>query len=123
MAKDFDKNPPHCKDTCPATGFQDVVVCVPVEVKPFANVGKVKTQCLGGPEILSSCEGCDFDSQETCRFTISQRIRVEVPVVFGAKTETGGACIDCGYDEDKDKCKDKDKDMCDCYDHKKDIMF
>ena len=38
-------------EICPALGFQDVKVGVPVEIKPFAKVGKVKTECVGKPII------------------------------------------------------------------------
>ena len=40
---------------------------------------------------------CEGKPKETCKFTISQKIRVEVPVLFGAKTEVGEALIDCRH--------------------------
>ena len=31
------------QEVCPALGYQDVNVGVPVEVKPYAKIGKIKT--------------------------------------------------------------------------------
>ena len=84
-------------EVCPALGFQDVVVGVPVEIKPFAKIGKVKTECVGKPIIKRGSTMCEGKSKETCKFTISQKVRVEVPVLFGAKTEIGEARIDCKH--------------------------
>ena len=84
-------------EVCPALGFQDVVVGVPVEIKPFAKIGKVKTECVGKPIIKRGSTMCEGKSKETCKFTISQKVRVEVPVMFGAKTEIGEARIDCKH--------------------------
>ncbi len=82
-------------EVCPALGFQDVKVGVPVEIRPFAKVGRVKTDCIGKPVIERDGKPCEGRPKEVCKFTISQKIRVEVPVIFGAKTEVGEAVIDC----------------------------
>ena len=34
---------------------------------------------------------------DVCKFTISQKLRVEVPVIFGARAEVGKASVDCDY--------------------------
>ena len=42
-----------------------------------------------------------------CKFTISQKIKVEIPVIFGAKAEVGAAAIDCegvGVDKHEANC-------------------
>lgn len=83
---------------CPACGSQDVMVSVPIEIKPFAKVEKVKTECLGEAVITegNACHGCEhFGKRHACKFTISQKMRVEVPVIFGARTEIGEACVNC----------------------------
>lgn len=80
---------------CPAVGYQDVNVCIPVTIKPFGEAGNVKTQCLGNPVISSKCDTCSGNPGGVCKFTISQKLRVEVPVIFGAKAEVGEAVIDC----------------------------
>ena len=85
------------EETCPVLGFQDVTVGVPVEIKPFAHVGKIKTECMGKPVIKRGTTSCEGKPGQVCKFTVSQKIRIEVPVVFGAKTKVGEAGIDCGY--------------------------
>ncbi len=75
---DFEKHcKPHNKETCPVLGFQEVSVSVPVEIKPFAEVGMIKTECCGKPVIHRGCH-CEGKPRECCRFTISQKIRAEV---------------------------------------------
>lgn len=84
-------------EVCPALGFQDVIVGVPVEIKPFAKVGKICTECVGKPVIDRSGKPCEGKHKEVCKFVISQKMRVEVPVIFGAKTEVGEAEIECKH--------------------------
>lgn len=83
------------EEVCPTLGFQDVTVGVPVEIKPFAQIGNINTECMGKPMIRRGAASCDGKPGQICQFTISQRIRVEVPVVFGAKTRVGEASINC----------------------------
>lgn len=92
---EYEKGYGHRPEFCPAIGFQDVMVGVPVEVKPFAEVGKVKLECLGKPIIRKGTTHCEGKHKETCKFTISQKMRIEVPVAFSAKTEVGPAMVDC----------------------------
>lgn len=87
------------KEICPAMGYQDIDVCIPVTIKPFGDVGNVKTQCLGNAVILSQNDKCHGEPGGICKFTISQKLRVEVPVVFGARAEVGDVCIDCGCEK------------------------
>ncbi len=97
MPLDYQKSYIHHPETCPAVGHQDVVVGVPVEIKPFADVGKIKAECMGKPIIARGTSKCEGRPNEVCKFTISQKIRVEVPVIFGAKAEVGPARIECKY--------------------------
>ena len=92
---------------CPAVGYQDVNVCIPVTIKPFGEAGNVKTQCLGNPVISSKCDTCSGNPSGVCKFTISQKLRVEVPVIFGAKAEVGEAVIDCQQKEETNYCGPK----------------
>lgn len=87
------------KAGCSAVGYQDVNVCIPVTIKPFGEAGNAKTQCLGKPVVTSGCDSCQGYPGGECKFTISQKLRVEVPVVFGARAEVGEASVDCGCAE------------------------
>ncbi len=91
---------------CPVVGYQDVDVCVPVVIKPFGEVGNARTQCIGKPEVYAGYTVGKGRPDEVCCFTISQKLRVEVPVVFGARAEIGETAIDCGCAEEKDHHKD-----------------
>lgn len=90
---------------CSAVGFQDVNVCIPVTIKPFGEVGNAKTQCLGKAVVSQGCPKCPGKPGEVCKFTISQKLRVEVPVVFGARAEIGEASVDCGCADSCNSCK------------------
>lgn len=96
--KDKHDKDKHDKD-CRAVGYQDVNVCIPVTIKPFGEAGNATTRCIGKAIVSSECEECPGKTGEVCKFTISQKLRVEVPVVFGARAEIGEASIDCGCAE------------------------
>lgn len=89
---------------CPTTSCQDINVCVPVTIKAFGEIGNVKTQCLGKAVVESGCDACKGKCDDVCKFTVTQKLRVEVPVIFGAKVEGGEALIDCGCAENADEC-------------------
>lgn len=111
MQNEYDNYKPCNFDSpCPAVGHQEVEVCVPVEVKPFAEVGKIKTQCVG-KAVVAKCDKCQGEKKRECKFTITQKIKVEIPVVFGANTKVGEA--HCNFD-----CDQKDKPCKECHEDK-----
>ena len=81
--------------TCPTVSTHYTTVSVPVSIVPFANPGTVAIKCCGEPEI---CEGTDPAGEVNgcCRFTISQTMRVEIPLVFGASVLMGETYVECG---------------------------
>jgi len=81
--------------TCPATGFQLVQVCVPVTVTPFAKPGTTITKCCGDPGVKSGEETCPGKKNGVCVFTITQKLCVEVPVLFGADAKVGDTFVNC----------------------------
>ena len=89
-----------CKDKnkvgCEAIGYQDVNVSIPVTIKTFGEAGNAKTQCIGKAVVSSGCDNYSEKNDGVCQFTISQKLRVEVPVIFGARAEIGEATVDCG---------------------------
>jgi hypothetical protein len=92
-------------ETCPATGFQMVQVCVPVTVTPFAHPGPTITKCCGDPIIKSDGKICSGAKNGVCTFTITQTLCVEVPVAFGAEAEVGDKYVNCLGASDK-SCHD-----------------
>lgn len=89
---------------CSAVGYQDVNVCIPVTIRTFGEAGNAKTQCLGRAIISSGCDKCQGKPNNSCKFTISQKLRIEVPVIFGARAEVGEASTSCQYAETGDSC-------------------
>ena len=81
--------------TCPTVSTHYTTVSVPVSIVPFANPGTISIQCCGAPEIspgntpTGEVNGC-------CSFTISQTMRVEIPMVFGASVLMGETYVECG---------------------------
>jgi len=82
------------EDNCIAKAHQIANVSVPITVTPFANVNGIKTECCGKPVISFNpvFKGIENGS---CRFTVSQKLRVEIPVEFGANTNVGGTFVEC----------------------------
>lgn len=89
------------KAGCTAVGSQDVDVCVPVTVKPFGKAGNAKTKCMGTAVVYSGSDHCKGQKDGVCKFTITQKLRIEVPVVFGANVEIGDASVECGKAHDE----------------------
>ena len=96
MRNEYDKF--SCGASCPAVGSQECEVNVPVSVRAHANVGDVRTQCLGPCVIMPGYgRGGRSPSNPIGEFVISQRMKVEVPVSFGTDTEIGAPDVnfDC----------------------------
>ncbi len=79
---------------CETVTFQPATVCVPVTVTPLAIPGRTRTICCGDPVIMPGAKRCPAGTR-SCFFTITQRICVEVPVAFGARTSVGEPQVDC----------------------------
>lgn len=96
---------------CPAVGYQSAAICVPVTITPFAHTGAPATECRGKPVVTSGENACCGIKNGSCSFTISQNIRVAVPVQFGATTTVGDAYVACSgvsvHDECGCGCKDE----------------
>lgn len=90
------------KNGCSAVGYQDISVSVPITIKAFGEAGNAKTQCLGQATITSGCRESSGKHDRECKFTVSQKLRVEVPVIFGARAEVGETTIDCGRADHED---------------------
>lgn len=90
--------------TCPVTACQAAGVCVPVTVTPFARAGCTRTYCCGKPVITPGKTNCSGVKNGSCSFTVSQEIRVLIPVEFGAVAavgETSVSCIAVSTEDDK----------------------
>lgn len=82
--------------SCPAVAYQEVDVCVPVTITPYASVGEVRVRCCGAPTVSAGAASCPGTEGGSCAFTVSQRVCVAVPVAFGARAQTGAYRVSCG---------------------------
>ena len=99
-------------ETCPATGFQSVEVCVPVTVTPFAHPNPTITKCCGEPVVEAGDTTCAGNKNGVCTFTITQTLCVEVPVLFGAEAVVGDTFVNCLGASEKSchSCSDDNED-------------
>ena len=83
-------------DACPTTARQEVDVCVPITITPYATVGDAMITCCGDPVITGGTAACSGIPGGSCSFTVSQRVCVSIPVQFGASTASGSYAVRCG---------------------------
>ena len=91
---------------CPATGYQELTVTVPVEVNPHVKTGKTHTTCCGKATVKPGITGLIGDKKGTCFFTITQKLCVEVPVEFSAEAKVDEPYVECLDASATDICKD-----------------
>lgn len=83
-------------NACPTVTKHDVTACVPVCIRPFAEPGPVVVECAGNPEIRSDCGRGDCEECGCCEFTVSQKMRINIPIAFGAGVQVGEVHVSCG---------------------------
>jgi len=86
--------------TCPTISKHSAVVCLPVKISPYAKACPPKIHCCGNAIITPNIKCCRGKVNGVCEFTISQKINVELPVVFGAHVDVGDTYVDCLYVKD-----------------------
>jgi hypothetical protein len=79
---------------CPATVHETVCVQALVTITPVVNVGEIQTRCVGGP-VIGACPGTPSPTN-SCTFTVSQNVCVEVPLDFSAGATAEPTGIICG---------------------------
>lgn len=121
--------------TCPVNAVHETTACVPVSISPFAEPGQISVENCGAPVINCSGEPCCGTVNGQFEFTVSQKMRINVPIVFGADISVGeahiqngltsgcldGECSTCSCPEcsdccckECDDCGCKECDDCDC---------
>jgi len=75
-------------------------ISVPITVTPFAVPGKPTAKSAGEYEV----NPCVCDNENDClKFTITQKMNVDIPVLFGAEI-----CFDKACAKDNGECDDED---------------
>lgn len=83
------------KGGCKKTGYQYADISVPIDLKPNATIGDIKSECCGEP-----CVYCKENHTGTsCEITITQKILIKIPVEFNVIACVGEEQIACGDDE------------------------
>lgn len=80
---------------CPGVGSQIATVCLPVSINPYAVTGPATIQCCGNMIITPYCDCCKGKASESCDFTITQTIKIDIPVEFGATVKIGDSYVEC----------------------------
>jgi len=98
------------KGGCPARAFEEVDVRVPVAVRAHANVGNVEFRCMGPAVIRKDCNRGPCCPVST--FTVSQRMRVDIPINFGAQAEVGEECV--SFSGRNERFENDEDEKCNC---------
>ena len=100
---------------CPANVKEEAKVTVPVAVRAFAEVKDVELKCQGEPVVTCNSQETPGCPGAVSRFTVSQRMRVTIPIVFRAETEGGEGHVVFSLCPGECPCKDKEPE-CPCKD-------
>lgn len=79
---------------CPALVHETVCVQAQVTINPLVTVGTIESICVGGP-VIGTCPGTP-SLTNSCTFTVSQNICVQVPLTFSATATAEPTGIVCG---------------------------
>lgn len=82
---------------CPGVGSQHATICLPVSICPYAVTGPAEVHCCGDIKITPYCDHCRGKVNGHCDFTITQTIKIDVPVEFGATVKVGDTFVECGH--------------------------
>lgn len=79
---------------CMTTTYQYPNIDVPVEITSTAALDEIKAECSGEPIVLCKESKCS----DTCEIVISQKICVEIPIIYTVKTCIGESETTCDCD-------------------------
>lgn len=76
---------------CRKTSCEYTDVSLPIELIPNTCVGDVETCCVGEP-----CVQCtSVAGGNRVRLTVSQRVKIRIPIDIGVTAVVGAGCISC----------------------------
>lgn len=89
---------------CDVNTFQEIDVCVPITVEPYVDLGDPIIECIEEPNLVPIPCGA-WDKRGKCRFAISQKLSIMIPIEFKAEACSGPASISClGQEEEEEEC-------------------
>jgi len=74
---------------------EELEVCVPIKVEPYVEVGEPTVSLIGSP-CVEQINCCGWNQKGNCKYVVSQKLCVKVPLVFNAKAEANcGLSTNC----------------------------
>ncbi len=94
-------------DNCSSIIEKFLTICLPVTTTPSVNIGTIQTECCGNPIISLKNPGscCNDVNDGCCKFTIVQKMKIEIPVTFNATTSVDNLFVDCEIKQDYCDCQ------------------
>ena len=81
---------------CGINVTQVSTVSQPVMNRPFVVTGPIKVECEGRPVVEHHEDEECSRGRGGCRFVIKQKIKVDIPMEFGATVRIGDSHVECG---------------------------
>ena len=76
---------------CMKTEYQYADVSIPIKISPDIKVGKITSECTGKASICY-CENC---CENSCEFTVTQKIKIKIPIEYNVNVDHGDSIIKC----------------------------
>lgn len=74
---------------CPMVAHEEATITVPVAVRASAEWGEAELKCLGAAVVTRNSDLTPGKPCAVSKFTVSQKIRVDIPLKFNAEVELG----------------------------------
>ena len=84
------------RDDCRAVINKKIEVNTPVKVNVKSRSGNINVTC-SKPRIANFSPHPDCNS-DSCEFTVSQLICVEIPICYHVRADVGSSFVDCNVD-------------------------
>jgi hypothetical protein len=92
---------------CPSYIHEEVEVTVPCAVRAHVEVGEAKIKCMNSCVVTRNSRRTPGRPGAVSRFTVSQKMRVEIPMMFHCDYEVGEGHVH--FDNRNDNCCDDGK--------------
>ena len=84
---------------CPAKVHEEAIVTVPCAFRARSEVGDVTIKCVGEPIVTMNSNFAPGCVGKESKFTISQKLRVDIPILFIAEADVGEGHVVFGSEE------------------------
>lgn len=91
------------KDGCDVKVYQDVDLSVPITVEPYVDLGEAIIECIEEP-CLEPIPCGAWNKKGKCRFCISQKLSIMIPIEFKVDALSGPVSVNCFGQEEEDEC-------------------